>query len=158
MRNNESGTTRWYREPYAWLVVLLPAIAVVAGFYTLGLAIVSDDGLVTDDYYKRGLEINRVLARDERAKSLAIDAQIFHTQDAHTFTARMQAHDVQALPASLHLKLMHSTRAGFDHDVALERTADGSYFANLPPLPAGRWYAQIETADWRILKSFTVKR
>ena len=28
---------------------------------TLRLAIVSDDGLVTDDYYKKGLEINRVL-------------------------------------------------------------------------------------------------
>ena len=49
----------WYREFYVWLVIFFPVLAIVAGFYTLKLAIESDDGLVEDDYYKQGIEINR---------------------------------------------------------------------------------------------------
>lgn len=156
MQQKDTTVTRWYREPYAWLVALLPAAAVVAGFYTLRLAIVSDDGLVTDDYYKKGLEINRVLERDERAAALAIDADVEVDPTARTATVRMHARDAAALPASLHARLMHSTRAGFDCDVVLERAAGGEYFAAMPELPAGQWYMQIETGDWRVLKTFTV--
>jgi len=150
--------TRWHKEPYAWLLILFPALAVIASFVTLRLAINSYDGLVTDDYYKKGLEINRVLERDKRAQALGIDADVRFDPFAHTFTARMRAIDVNALPPSLRLKLMHSTRAGFDRDLTIERTTDGSYFAILPQLAPGRWYAQIETDDWRILKSLSVHR
>ena len=51
----------WYREPWPWLLMMGPAIVIVAGFYTLWLAIQSNDGLVADDYYKRGLAINQTL-------------------------------------------------------------------------------------------------
>jgi hypothetical protein len=156
MPDEKAAFTRWYQEPYAWLVALLPAVAVVAGFYTLRLAIVSDDGLVTDDYYKKGLEINRVLERDDRAASLAIDADIDVDPAAGTATVQMRARDAGLLPSSLHARLMHSTRAGFDRDVVLERTASGTYFAAMPELPAGHWYMQIETGEWRVLKTFTI--
>lgn len=36
-------STRWYREPYVWLLILIPAAAVLAGLITLALAIASDD-------------------------------------------------------------------------------------------------------------------
>ena len=36
-----------------------PAIVVVAGIYTAYLAIVSNDGLVDDDYYKQGLAVSQ---------------------------------------------------------------------------------------------------
>ncbi|MCC6714520.1 MAG: FixH family protein [Gammaproteobacteria bacterium] len=156
MQQKDTTVTRWYREPYAWLVALLPAAAVVAGFYTLRLAIVSDDGLVTDDYYRKGLEINRVLERDERAASLAISADVEVDPAARTATVRMHARDADTLPASLRARLMHSTRAGFDRDVVLERAAGGAYFAALPELPPGHWYMQIESGDWRVLETFTV--
>lgn len=156
MRERKTAVTRWYQEPYAWLVALLPAVAVIGGFYTLRLAIVSDDGLVTDDYYRKGLEINRVLERDGRAAALAIDADVVVDPTARTATVRMHARDAAVLPASLHARLMHSTRAGFDRDLVLERAAGGEYFAAVPELPAGHWYMQIESGDWRVLKTFTV--
>ncbi|MCG3202534.1 MAG: hypothetical protein NFCOHLIN_02417 [Gammaproteobacteria bacterium] len=158
MPEKQTAVTRWYQEPYAWLVALLPAVAVIGGFYTLRLAIVSDDGLVTDDYYRKGLEINQVLERDERAASLAIDALVDVDPAARTATVRMQARDAGILPATLHVRLMHATRSGFDRDIVLERAAGGEYFAALPELPAGHWYMQIETDDWRVLQTFTVGR
>jgi hypothetical protein len=35
--------TRWYREPYVWLLITIPAIAVLAGLATLALAISADE-------------------------------------------------------------------------------------------------------------------
>jgi hypothetical protein len=34
-------------------------IVIVAGAVTVWLAVVSNDGLVTDDYYKQGLAVNQ---------------------------------------------------------------------------------------------------
>ena len=52
----------WYRHAAPWLLMAGPAIVVVASFVTLWLAVASDDGLVSADYYQRGLNINRTLA------------------------------------------------------------------------------------------------
>ncbi len=53
-----------------------PAIVVLAGVITTYLAVVTSDGLVADDYYKRGLAINQTLARDLVARQLGLRAQI----------------------------------------------------------------------------------
>jgi hypothetical protein len=37
----------------------------VAGFITLGIAIGRPDPVIADDYYKRGLEINKTLAAEK---------------------------------------------------------------------------------------------
>ena len=144
----------WYREPYVWLVILFPAMAVVAGFITLRLAIVSDDGLVIDDYYKAGLHINRVLDRDRRAEALGLKANVQINRDSKAIRVLFSSRDGVKLPDELKMRLMHATRAGFDRTVTLKRAADGSYRAAMPPMALGHWYAQIEYADWRVLDSF----
>jgi len=60
----------WYREPWPWLLMAGPAVVVVAGFVTLWLAFNSDDGLVADDYDKRGQAIHQTLSRDRAAAAL----------------------------------------------------------------------------------------
>ena len=148
--------SRWYHEPYAWLVAMLPATAVVAGFYTLHLAIASDDGLVTDDYYKKGLEINRVLERDQYAQALGLDAVIVQDRAHHRITVKIQAHDNFQAPAVLALKLMHAPRPGLDRDLELRRVSGLTYAADVDELRQGHWYAQVETPQWRILRSMFV--
>ena len=76
MKNAGSGPNPWHREPLVWMVLAIPAAAVVAGAVMLVLANATWDGLVADDYYKRGLEINRSLARDEEAVRLGIHASL----------------------------------------------------------------------------------
>jgi hypothetical protein len=51
----------WWKFGYMWLVVGGPAIVVVAGFVTLWLAIRNPDPVVANDYYRRGVEINKTL-------------------------------------------------------------------------------------------------
>jgi hypothetical protein len=49
----------WYKERWTWLLMLMPATAIVAGFITLWLAITSFDGLVADDTTSRGWRSTR---------------------------------------------------------------------------------------------------
>lgn len=50
---------RWYRHPMVWLVIAPPALAVVAGFTTLWLALSRPDPVLAPDYYRRGLELSQ---------------------------------------------------------------------------------------------------
>ena len=75
-RMTTRGSTRWYQEPFAWLVLGIPVVAVLTGMIMLSLSIRGFDGLVVDDYYKRGKEINRTLERDQAAVDQALSAQL----------------------------------------------------------------------------------
>lgn len=146
----------WYREPFVWLLVFFPALAVVAGFITLRLAIVSDDGLVIDDYYQRGKEINLVLARDEAAVKHGYTGALRVDYRENELVLSLEARDGSAAPDQVNLKWLHATRDGNDLQMLLARGADGLYRAPAPKLAAGRWYLQMEAQDWRLVGIMSV--
>jgi hypothetical protein len=123
-----------------------PAIVVVAGIATAIIAFSGADGLVADDYYKQGLAINRDIARDEAAQALGIAGDLRLLPGRARAGLRAKA----ALPDRVTLRLVHPARASEDRVVYLARTADGLWEAPLPGLPAGRWRAIVETAQWRV--------
>jgi hypothetical protein len=57
----------WWRYGYVWLVIAGPAAVVLATIPTVWLALANPETLVTEDYYRRGVEINRELAAREAA-------------------------------------------------------------------------------------------
>ena len=60
--NQESVVSKpWWRYGYVWMVISGPAVVVVAGFYTLWLAISLPDPVIAEDYYQQGIEINKTL-------------------------------------------------------------------------------------------------
>jgi hypothetical protein len=125
-----------------------PAAVIVAGAATIWLAVASTDGLVADDYYKRGLAINQVLAREENARRLGVQARI---ESAH---GRLRVRLAGAAPEVLFAHLAHATRAGHDVRLRLAPSAPGVYEAELPPLPAGRWRITLEDPrrEWRVVQ------
>ena len=66
----------WYREPWPWLLFFPPAVAVVAGLVTMAIAIDSFDGVVSDDYYRQGLAINRSIDREAQARARGLSARL----------------------------------------------------------------------------------
>jgi hypothetical protein len=142
---NESSLP-WYREPWPWLLMSGPAAVLVAGAFTTWLAFASADGLVAEDYYRRGLAINRVLAREEEARRSGITAEV------RLVPGRLVAELRGAAPDIVFAHLAHATRAGHDVRLRLARGEDGRYAAALPPLPAGRWHIALEDARgaWRV--------
>ncbi len=74
MTISQSIPDNWKREPLVWMLIAIPFSAVIMGVVMITLAIQSWSGLVVDDYYKKGKQINRVLARDKFAYELGLAA------------------------------------------------------------------------------------
>lgn len=140
----------WHHEPWPWILMAGPLIVIVAGFVTLWLAIKSDDGLVADDYYKRGLAINQTLSRGDAARTLGMSADVVLSDEAGRVTVTMRGNAV--LPEILQLRLVHPTRAIADQKLELRRTAPGIYVAALTAPVDGRRLVLIEDAarQWRL--------
>ncbi len=60
----------WWRYPLVWLVISGPAVVVVAGIITTWIAVRSQDPVVDENYYQKGLNINKTLAEQERLRAL----------------------------------------------------------------------------------------
>jgi hypothetical protein len=60
----------WYREPWPWIVMSGPALAVIGSLVSAYLAIHGADPVVDQDYYEHGLQINRQLEREQQVERL----------------------------------------------------------------------------------------
>lgn len=140
----------WHREPLVWLVIAFPLAAVIGGLATLAIAIHSWDGLVVDDYYKKGLEINKVLARDDAAIAAGFEAKVL--LDADRVAIILSSTHGTTPPSGLKVSFIHATRAGLDRNLDLAREGQGHYSAPMTPLPPGHWHVHIETPEWRIIE------
>ncbi|MGH8679706.1 MAG: FixH family protein [Burkholderiales bacterium] len=148
MRTLQTQTRSWYREPWPWLLIALPASAVVAGLITLLIAIKHEDALVADDYYKQGLAINQDLARESRATELNLRANVMFGDRI----VRVIIVHSDTMPAALTLRFVHPTRSGEDRVVTVQSRSGGWYEGNLPELAHGSWRLQLEDAErsWRL--------
>jgi uncharacterized protein len=141
----------WYREPFVWLIIALPLTAVIAGLTTLYIAVVTRDGMVADDYYQRGLEINRFLDRDRAAARLGLKAQLHLDAATESVVVRfVETVPGAMLPKTITLHWMYATRSGHDRTEQLVLARDGAYRAEIPELVPGHWYVRIEAQDWRL--------
>jgi hypothetical protein len=138
--------TPWYRHPWPWLLLAGPAIVVVAAVGRMLLAMRSDDGLVAQDYYKRGLLINRELSKSQRAAD--VGAVVGLARDG-TVRVTLQG-GVPPTSGALRLLVVHPTREGLDRTIVLEPSADGLYVGRIAPLTKGRWLVTIDTDTWRL--------
>jgi hypothetical protein len=141
----------WYREPWPWILAAGPFIVVVAALYTAWLAVVSNDGLVTDDYYRKGLSANQTIARSEQAMKMGLVAGIRVSSDV--LSVRLQAVDKSfVMPPTLVVTITHPTRAGLDQSRVLVRSGD-SYAGEFRLPAAGHWLVLLEDErkTWRLM-------
>ncbi|MDP3539353.1 MAG: FixH family protein [Azonexus sp.] len=145
-----SDNQPWYKEPWPWFLMSGPAIVIVAGFITLWLAIDSNDGLVTDDYYKQGLAVNQRLHRDQQAASLGLRADLMRSD--LNLRLLIGADTSSKVPEAIVLKLAHLTRAGQDQAVQMVSEGQGFYSGKMSADVSGRWLVSIEdpAGQWRL--------
>lgn len=140
----------WYREPWPWILMSGPAIVVVAGVMTAVIAWRTDDPLVADDYYKQGLAINQELRRDDAAARMGLSAAVTFSIDRTRVRVKL-AGEAPA-EASLRLRLVHPTRAGFDQIVKLVPVAGGMFEGRMSPVAGDSRQVQLEDGGgvWRL--------
>ncbi len=155
----------WYRHPWPWILMAGPFIVVIAGFITLYLAVSSNDGLVDDDYYKQGLAVNQVTARNQNSVRLGLQADLMLSTDGKQIRILLRGKPDTVLPGVLKLRIAHPTRAGVDQNVLLRADGAGSYSGKLSALLTGRWRIVLEdekgewrlTGDWNIEKNASLR-
>jgi uncharacterized protein len=69
-----ADSAKWYKNAYVWLIIGGPSLVIVASFITLYLAITHPDPPI-DDYYRKGIEINKTLDAQSEAMAPAIQAR-----------------------------------------------------------------------------------
>lgn len=145
-----SNNRPWYKERWPWLLMAGPAVVIVAGVITVWLAVISNDGLVSDDYYKQGLAVNQQLHRDSQAASLGLHADVMRAGANVRLLLRSEG-EVK-LAQALILKLSHPTRAGQDQSIQMVSEGQGFYSGKLAEEVSGRWLVFIEdpAGQWRL--------
>lgn len=65
-------TKPWWQYGQVWLIIAGPLLVVIASFITIYLAITRPDPVIDDDYYRKGIEINKTLneQRDDLAPAV----------------------------------------------------------------------------------------
>lgn len=152
MISTETPVTRpWYKEPMVWLVIAIPLSSVIYGSFFLIVSITTFDGMVVDDYYKVGKQINREFKRDRAALAHGLSAQVLVENKTVTVTT-VSNHDY-LVPLVLEISFIYSTRADIDKEIFVEQVTPGIYKGSLPELETGRWNIQVASDDWRLVGS-----
>jgi len=72
---NPSPATPWWKFAHVWMVIAGPAIVVVASCVTFYLAASGKDPVLDEDYYRKGLEINKTLQANPASLAPATQAR-----------------------------------------------------------------------------------
>ena len=150
--NAKEPITPWYRVGMVWMIIAIPLTAVVLGVVLITLSVVTYDGLVVDDYYKHGKEINLVLARDHEASRLGVSAELSFDLVKREFAVTVDRGGKDIDLNTARIRFMHPTRAGEDKSVTIDAEHTGmATTVALPPLAAGRWIIELGTEAWRLV-------
>jgi hypothetical protein len=72
--NTQSAAIAWWRYGYVWLLIAGPATVILACIVTVYLALSTPDPAI-EDYYRKGMEINKTLAARANALAPAMQAR-----------------------------------------------------------------------------------
>jgi hypothetical protein len=144
-------TTPWYSHRWPWLLMLGPAVVVVAGVITGYLAYTRQDAMVVDDYYKRGKTINLDLRRDHVASAQALAVALRYDAPAHTLGGELTSFG-KPVTQPFRIQLAHSTQPEKDVTLAAYPDAQGRFAVPLPVLEKARWQVNVEGGkrEWRL--------
>lgn len=143
---------RWYREPMLWLVMSIPAAAVVAGIATLVLAL---GGGSADSVRDRVRRTAQVQVADQAADREALQRNLSGVlqRDPGTGAAAVQLEGDEVADAQLQLVLAHPTDAAADAVVTLVRQDGQRWLGRLPAQRiAHDWILELAPPDrsWRL--------
>lgn len=135
----------WYKNPWVWLVIFFPLLAVVAGIATVIITSQNQPEMVVDDYYKKGKAINQELTLYNKAQQLGVVLELRSQGELIEVKAN------QKLPA-IKVKMIHSTLAELDFAMVLTPNAKGTLSGSLEQEINGKWEAVLMPMDesWKV--------
>ena len=147
--NQDESSLPWYRQRWLWFVLSVPICSVILSSIMVYVAVVGKDSLVSDNYYKDGMEINQTIEQDELARTLSLAPVLSISKDG-VASVQFSSNKLPAQPF-VTLKILHPTVADNDVSVKLLPTERG-YMGDIPQNLSGRRYIDLYAFDqsWRI--------
>ncbi|MBC3884871.1 FixH family protein [Undibacterium griseum] len=150
---------KWYKEPWLILVVGGPLTVVCASIFTGIIALTGADKVITEDYYKQGLMINKDIQRDAKARAQHLSAQV--SLDASRNKVLVHLEGNGTLPDSLQMSLANAAKGAATVDeiirrLPLKQIAPGRYEGDLKIISSissssvKLFHIKLETTDWRL--------
>ena len=138
----------WYREPWAWLVFILPFTAVVAGIATYIIANTNPDTLVVGDYYKKGKSINLEVGKVKMAQKLGMRFAI-QLKDNELI---IKPTGIEKVFPLLNVSFFHPTLEKRDFYLALTQDGNGYFRHHFDHDISGKWKLTLTSFEnnWKI--------
>jgi hypothetical protein len=151
MRPPREDTKPWYKQFWPWFLISLPLSVVIASMVTINLAITTNDGLVSDDYYKEGLAIKKNADSAAQAHALGLSADLAYDAETGAIDLQLKG-DKAAMEPALTLSVVHPTIPNRDQVINLTQLREGRYAGRLAELQPGNWKLRLGPDDnaWRI--------
>jgi len=142
----------WYRQAWPWLLMLMPAVAVIGGAITIYLAINSNHALVVGEYWREGKAINHSLAKEAHARALGLELRMIKDGSDLRLQLLAMGQEGQGLHP-IRVQWIHPTLSGRDK-MAVAQPIGGGYYriANFEWPTEGHWQLMAEDAGgaWRL--------
>lgn len=149
----------WLREPWMLLVLGGPILVVIAAIATGIIAWRSADKVVSNDYYRAGLQIDQDLQRDAKARIYNMQAQL--QRDATQQELQLRLTGAAALPAVAKLSIASSANGLQESEaiykINMAQVQPGLYQARLPlalQKDSQNWHIKISGDDWRLTQAW----
>jgi nitrogen fixation protein FixH len=153
MTQPKNDTRDWsnvWKNPFVigWLVILTIVLAV--NFFMVSMAVVTNPGLVVDDFYEKGKNMDAVLANRKRMEQLGwqlkVDMPLL--SEAKAETVKLSVLDKQGQPMAVDSAVLYFYRPSdkkLDGEVILQSTGlRGEYQAHFALPLKGKWDLMIE--------------
>lgn len=141
----------WYKHFWPCFLIGILSLSICASLAMVYVAINNADGLVKDNYYKDGLAINQVLAYDQMASQLTLQAEIHITNNQDIAVTLFHKENFIA-PPSLSIDFIFPTRDNRDQTITLEKLNGSHYQGSAEQSLNGHWYIELKpnTSSWRL--------
>ena len=154
MTSSEQHDRPWWTEWGLLLVIGLPAVTILACALTLIIAVKTRDSVVSDDYYQRGLAINRSIERETLASQQGLAAVLWVDAQRNRLQVQLRRpttpKPIAGEPEIIQLQLIHPAHADRDQLLTLQHESGDLWFAPAQGLVNDSWDIVLESSSWRL--------
>lgn len=75
MKSETLDDKPWWKFGHVWMIIGGPLVVIVASVFTGYLAMSAPDPVLDEDYYRKGLEINKHISAESPALAPAVQAR-----------------------------------------------------------------------------------
>ncbi len=156
-QDNRDWSVVW-KNPFviAWMVILIVVLAV--NFFMVSMAIVTNPGLVIDDYYEQGKRMDVILAEQKRMEKIGwqLNVEMPVLSEGKTEKVKLQVLDKENNPLDVETAILYYYRPSdrnLDGNIEMIATGKTGEYEQQVQLPKkGKWdlIMEVTKGDIRI--------